>query len=251
MAVRKLILGSLAISILASLAWAAGDPWKSKPYTQWDEKDVRKILSDSPWSKLVQVPAAWNTGGDSVGAPDPNLPSATQEHSPDGGVMGQGMGAPKPGAAPQIPQAAFAVRWFSARTTREALLRGQVLGGQMKEEEAEKRAALPVDTYQVAIAGPDMKPFQGADEKALLAKTYLTTKKTKQKIPAAAVEFERGPDGKTVLAAVFIFPKKSESGEQTIAADEKGAEFSCSVGGANIRAAFEISKMDDSQGRDL
>jgi hypothetical protein len=247
MAVRKLIFGILAIAILASLAWAAGDPWKSKPYTQWDEKDVRKILSDSPWSKIVQVPAAWTTG-DSGGS---TLPSATQEHSPDGGVMGGGVGAPKPEAAPQIPLANFAVRWISARTVREALLRSQVIAGQMKEDEAEKRAALPVDTYQVLVAGPDMKPFQGVDEKALLEKAFLITKKTKQKIPTAGVEFERGPDGKTVLAAAFSFPKKTESGEPTIAMDEKGAEFNCSIGGANIRATFEIPKMDDSQGRDL
>ncbi|MGA8224843.1 MAG: hypothetical protein WB780_24585 [Candidatus Acidiferrales bacterium] len=245
---RKLVIGSLAIVILASLAWAAGDPWKAKPYTQWDEKDVRKILSDSPWSKIVQVPAAWSAGGDSGGS---SLPNATQEHSPDGGVMGQGTGTPKPDAAPQIPQATFAARWVSSRTIREALLRSQVLGGQMKEDEAEKRAALAVDSYQMLIAGPDMKPFQGVDEKALLAKTYLNMKKSKQKIPATGVEFERGPDGKTVLAAVFIFPKKMENGEPTIATDEKGAEFNCSIGGTNIRAAFEISKMDDSQGRDL
>jgi hypothetical protein len=125
MAMRKIIFGSLALIILATLAWASGDPWKSKPFAQWDEKDLRKILSDSPWSKVVQVPAAWKTGGDSSGAPDPNLPNATQERSPDGSVMGQGIGAPKGPAIPQIPQATFFVRWLSARTIREALRRSK------------------------------------------------------------------------------------------------------------------------------
>lgn len=248
---RKLILGSLAVFIIASIAWAAGDPWKSKPYAQWDEKDIRKILSDSPWSKAIQVPAAWLTGGDSGGAPDPNLPNATQEHSPDGGVMGQGTGASKGPAAPQIPQATFVVHWGSSRTIREAFLRNEVIAGQLKQEEADKRVSQPVDVYEVMVRGPDMKPFQGADEKALLAKTYLITKKTKQRIAAIGVEFKRGADGKTVLAAAFSFPKKTEGGEQVIASDEKGAEFSCSIAGANIRATFEISKMDDAQGRDL
>jgi hypothetical protein len=247
MSVRKLNYGIVAVVILASFAWAAGDVWKSKPFAQWDEKDIRKILNESPWSKVVQVPAAWTTGGDS----GTELPSAAQEHAPGGGVMGGGMSAGAPPAAPQVAQATFVVRWVSSRTIREALLRSQVLAGQMKEEDAEKRAAQPVDVYQVLIAGPDMKPFQGADEKALLAKTYLVTKKTKQRIAATGVEFERGPDGKTVLAAAFSFPKKTEVGEQTIAGDEKGAEFFCTIGGANIRASFEISKMDDAQGRDL
>jgi len=247
MSARKLISGIFAIVILASLAWAAGDPWKSKPFMQWDEKDIRKILNDSPWSKAVQVPAAWTTGGDS----GIEVASAAQEHAPGGGVMGGGTTSSAPPPAPSVPQATFVVRWGSSRTIREALLRSQVLAGQMKAEEAEKQAAQPVEVYQVLVAGGDMKPFQGADEKALLEKTYLATKKTKQKIAAAGVEFLRGSDGKTVVAAVFSFPKKTETGEQTIVADEKGAEFFCSIGGANIRATFEISKMDDAQGRDL
>jgi len=251
MSARKLILGSLAVVILATLAWAGGDPWKSKPFAQWDEKDIRKILNDSPWSKVIAVPAAWSTGGEATGAPDPNHPSATQEHSPDGGAMGAGKTAPTAPSAPQVPQATFVVRWGSSRTIREAFLRGQVLAGQSKEEEAEKRASQPVDVYQVLVAGPDMKPFQGADEKALLEKTYLLTKKTKQRIAATGVEYVRGADGKTIVKAAFSFPKKTEAGEPVIAADEKGAEFFCSIGGADMRASFEIPKMDDAQGRDL
>jgi hypothetical protein len=233
--------------LLASLAWAAGDVWKSKPFSQWDEKDIRKIMSDSPWSKAVQVPAAWTTGGESGS----ELPSATQEHPPGGGIMGGGMTPSAPPAAPQVPQATFFVRWISSRTIREALLRTEVLSGKMKEEDAEKQAAQPMDVYQVMVVGQDMKPFQGVDEKELAAKTYLITKKTKQRIAATAVEFQRGPDGKAVLVAAFTFPKQAAGGEPTIAADEKGVEFFCSVGGANIRASFEIPKMDDAQGRDL
>lgn len=247
---RKVILASFVLSVAAALAWAGGDPWKSKPFQQWDEKDVRKILGDSPWSKIVQVPAAWKTGGDSTGVPDPATSSATQEHSPNGGIMGdRGSGAPP--APPQVPQATFVVRWVSARTARKAVLRSAVLSGRMKEEDAEKQAALEVEVFQVLIVGQDMKPFQGADEKAILEKTYLLMKKTKQKVAAVGVEFQRGPDGKTVQAIAFAFPKKTASGEATIASDEKNVEFYCSVSGANVRASFDIPKMEDSQGRDL
>jgi hypothetical protein len=247
MTARKLILGTFLAVLLAALASAAGDVWKSKPFSQWDEKDIRKILSDSPWSKAVQVPAAWTAGG----ASSTELPSATQEHAPGGGIMGGGMGAPSAPSAPQVSQATFVVRWISSRTIREALLRSAVLGGKMKEEEAEKQAAQLMDVYQVMVVGQDMRPFQGVDEKELVAKTYLTTKKTKQKIAATGVQFDRGPDGKTVLVAAFTFPKQTSGGEPAIAADEKAVEFLCSVGGADIRVNFEIPKMDDAQGRDL
>jgi hypothetical protein len=248
--VRRVFLAGLLFSVAATLAWAASDPWKSKPYQQWDEKDIRKILTDSPWSKVIQVPAAWTTGGDSAGVPDPATPSAAQEHSPDGGIMGQrGTGAAP--AAPQIPQATFVVRWVSARVVREAVLRSAVLAGRMKQEDAEKQALEPMEFYQVLIVGTDMKPFQAPDEKSLIDKAYLITKKTKQKISATGVEFQRGPDGKTVQAVAFAFPRKTASGEQTIASDEKSVEFYCSVAGANIRASFEPSKMEDAKGRDL
>jgi hypothetical protein len=247
---RKLIFGIMAIVCLAALATAGGDPWKSKPFSQWDEKDIRKILAESPWSKVIQVPAAWSNGGEAGGVPDPTVASAAQEHSANGGIMGdRGSGAPP--APPKVPQATFVVRWVSARTVREAILRGEVLAGRMKEEDAEKQAALPVEVYQVMILGQDMKPFQGADEKSLLEKTYLLTKKTKQKIAAVGVEFKRGPDGKAVLAVAFAFPRKTASGEETIGSDEKNVELYCSVVGANIRASFDIPRMDDVKGRDL
>jgi hypothetical protein len=108
-----------------------------------------------------------------------------------------------------------------------------------------------MEFYQVLIVGTDMKPFQAPDEKSLIDKAYLITKKTKQKISATGVEFQRGPDGKTVQAVAFAFPRKTASGEQTIASDEKSVEFYCSVAGANIRASFEPSKMEDAKGRDL
>jgi len=247
---RKVLFASSVFGVIATLAWAGGDPWKSKPFSQWDEKDVRKILTDSPWSKVIQVPAAWSTGGDAGGVPDPTVASAAQEHSANGGIMGdRGSGAPP--APPQVPQATFVVRWLSARTVREAVLRSAVLAGRMKEEDAEKQATLPLEVYQVMIVGQDMKPFQGADEKSLTEKTYLLTKKTKQKIAAVGVEFQRGPDGKTVQAIAFAFPRKTASGEETIASDEKNVEFYSSVAGANIRASFDIPKMDDAKGRDL
>jgi hypothetical protein len=249
-AVRRVLMASFVLSVAAAFAWAGGDPWKSKPFQQWDEKDVRKILGDSPWSKIVQVPAAWKTGGDAGGVPDPPTASATQEHSPDGGIMGQRNAGSAP-AAPQVPQATFVVRWVSARTVREAVLRGAVLGGRMKEEDAERQASQPVEVYQVLIVGQDMKPFQDAGEKALTEKTYLVMKKTKQKVAAVGVEFQRGPDGKTVQAIAFAFPRRTAGGEETIAPDEKNVEFYSSVAGANIRASFDIPKMEDAKGRDL
>ena len=265
---RTSILGTFVVLAAAALAWASSAPWKDKPYQQWDQKDVQRVLSDSPWSKTVQVDAKWQPQETQEG----RQPVAPQNTSTGAGSSGSssGMGrpgggggsspAPSPSAGggygtPSVgnstPEVPFAVRWFSSRTVREAIVRSAVLSGSMKEEDAEKQLAQPVDAYQVLISGPQMSPFESAEESAIKQEATLTTKKGKQKIEASKVEIQRGPDGKTVRALVISFPKKTATGEATIGADEKGAEFALSNTSVAIKTSFDFSKMYDAQGRDL
>jgi hypothetical protein len=249
---------AITLSLLVPLGrvivtWAGGDPWKSKPYQQWDSKDILKIVNDSPWAKLVRVDAPWkNAAGadDGAGSLPPGGIRPTM-----GAMGGQPSSAPPnsagSGQISQIPQATFLVRWVSSRTIREAVLRTAVLSGGTKEEDAEKDLAHPVDAYQVFVTGADMKPFAGVDEDELKRGTVLVTRKAKQKIIAAKVDIERTSDGAGVQAIVFSFPRKFATGEATIGAEEKGADFTCVAGTVRIQATFDISKMDDAQGRDL
>src|SRR5947207_8711406 len=43
-----------AVFLFAIEVWA-GDPWKEKSYRDWSEKDVYKILNDSPWAKRIEA----------------------------------------------------------------------------------------------------------------------------------------------------------------------------------------------------
>jgi hypothetical protein len=256
---RKAILVGSVTLIVAALLFAGGDPWKSKPYQQWDDKDVQRILQDSPWAKVVQVDVNWKPGQDDSIDASSGLgaaPSGSSTTPPPSGKMG-GYQAPASNGLPPVisggggAQASFLLRWVSSRTVQRAAARKVELAGQLKSEEAEKQLAQPFDDYEIAVAGPDMKPFQSADDDALKKSATLVEKKNKQKISPIKVQVTRAADGKKVQAVVFIFPRKSENGEPTIADDEKGVDFDCSVNGAKIRASFDISKMQDTQGRDL
>jgi hypothetical protein len=266
---RRLIEISFVVLAIAALAWASSEPWKDKPYQQWDEKDVQRVLSNSPWARTVQVDAKWQSA--QAEAPEAPLPQGSSAGGGSssggggaraGGGMGGGGGMPQApiaggngGIAPQgggtVPQVPFAVRWFSSRTMREAFVRNAILAGNLKPEDAEKELAQPVDTYQVLISGPQMTPFQSAEENAIRQEATLTTKKGKQKIEASKVEIQRDPDGKTIRGIVVSFPKKTATGEATIGADEKGAEFVLASPGISIKTSFDFSKMYDAQGRDL
>ena len=228
---RKAFLSGCVALLLAALVWAGDDPWKTKPYQRWDAKDVRKVLDASPWARNVQVEAPWISTGDAGDAAS-------------GGVSSQA-GPPtiRPAQAPQPAPLArrdigpggqtrllvtFVVRWASSRTVREALLRNAILAGQIKEDEATQQLAQPVDTYEIVVAAPDMKPFQSVDEKILEHSAFLVDRKTKQKVAPTSVKIRNSDDGKKVESVAFFFPKKSDSGVSTIARMKRSWIFSAS-----------------------
>ncbi len=260
----KLFTGALAFVILAALAWGGGDPWKAKPYQQWDANDIKKIFNDSPWCKIVQIDVSWkasnlaaatagdasNAGGVRTPGPGNNQPGSQPGSTPS--QASAPASQPGPGEAPPQPIAAnFIVRWISSRTIREAGYRNSVLEGKLKEDEAEKQLALPVDTYKVYLGGPDMTPFQSMDEKALQAVAVLIGKKTKQHISATKAELVHSEDGKTLQGIVFSFPMQAGGGEPSISPNEKAVEFNCVVGKVKIQTTFDLAKMEDSKGRDI
>jgi len=248
--VRKSISVLAAILVAVTFLWAANDPWKSKPYEQWDEKDIRRIFEDSPWSKVVQV--ASSSGTDSV-APLDNSSRTPSSRAGMGGQYPQASAAPEPqvGQVSQANQTPYIVRWASSRIIREAAVRRLVLDGKLKQEDAAKEIAQPVASYEVVIAGPEMKPFDIAEPDNLKRGTYLYTRKTKEKLTPSEIQIIRSPDGTSIQNVIFVFPKKSATGESTIAPDEKGADFFTAPAGIKISTSFDFSKMMDSQGRDL
>src|SRR5580704_3498445 len=248
--VRKIICSAATILVAASLIWAANDPWKSKPYDQWDDKDIQRIFNDSPWSKIVQI--ANSSPSDSGMPPEPSSASSGQ---PSRGMGGSGGQSPQSSGGYQIPQAPssatpFVVRWVSSRTIREAAIRNAVLRGQLKPEDAAKDLAQPIDMYQVLVAGPNMKAFQSVDESTLRNNTVLELKRSKEKLTPSDGKIQRGPDG-SIESVIFLFPKKAASGEPSITPNEKGADFVATPSGVKISASFDFSKMEDTQGRDL
>jgi len=270
---KRATLVVLAVVLLVSAAFA-DDVWKSKPYQQWDLKDVQKILADSPWAHVVHVTASWRKPGDKTiplepggsapgnygtqgssipggagaGASDPIAPSAS---SMPGGPSSANSGSLAQNQAimnsANTPEATFAVRWFSARAVRQALSRAQVLSGAMSEADAAKALADEPTELAITVVGQDMTPFLVADEKDLAARAFLQPKK-QAKIPATHVSVQRipgrKPDDRTSIAAVvFYFAKKSASGEPILTPNEKNVEFLCEAGKASIKTSFDLSKM--------
>ena len=122
--------------LLAVGLWAA-DFWQSKSFTEWNDKDVAKMLTDSPWAHRVTIsvgslapsgsgPGAGRKGGDGGGMDDaiPNIGSANRNAVGDatsGGFGGVGDGGGRAGRASDesmggIPAQGITlvVRWYTA-----------------------------------------------------------------------------------------------------------------------------------------
>jgi hypothetical protein len=227
----------LTLLVFSSLAWAADVPWKSKPYGQWEDKDIQKIFTDSPWARIATITRSWVPSSKDV----PSGPTAGQQrlpgdlsHSSDDSAGGQ---------------LNFYVYWASSRVMRAASARKAILHGGKGDVDVEKYATAPQEEYQIVVQSQDMSPFVRHDEKFFEANAFLEPKKSKQKIAPSHVQYER--DGQLVTTAIFFFPKKTSAGAPTIAPEEKSVEFNCKVEGQPLRVTFEPQKMVDSTGPDL
>lgn len=241
---------------LSSIAAFASDDWKNKDPQAWDQKDVQKILNDSPWAKQLQFGVApdgsLSANVASIGS------SGISETSGSGSGGAKGLGAAGAGGgstSPAIPTASggpvakFTICWRSSVTVREAVLREKELS-HLLPDEARKDLAAKYDSYQIAISGGDLRAFSKEGAEALKARSYLLTKSTKQTIRPSNVVIQTRQDGSPV-AFVFEFPRKTAAGEPTVAPNEKSVEFGAKVGGMPIKATFDIPKMSLNGGPDL
>jgi hypothetical protein len=78
----------------------------------------------------------------------------------------------------------------------------------------------PADELEIVIQSEDMAPFVRKDKNFFQANAYLQSTKSKQRTLSSHVRYVRDEKG-VVAAAVFLFPRKTESGVPTISPDER------------------------------
>src|SRR5215475_4372483 len=227
--------------LLSSLALAKDEPWKGKPYNEWDRKDLERIFTDSPWSRVATVTRTW-------------LP-ISEKDAHDKMVSGSGRQLPA-----ELERASegttggdlnINVYWASSRVMRAASARRSELADGKKEVDVTKYASEPQEEYQLVVQSADMAPFFRHDEKYFQTVATLQTRKNKLKLSPSHVRYERDAQGLLVTAAVFYFPKRTPSGDPVIAADEKNVSFICKLEGSSLQVSFDPPKMVDAAGPDL
>jgi hypothetical protein len=242
--VRNITILSL-VMVAALAAVAISDPWKDKEYKAWTQDEVQRILFESPWVKMVEMEAPWLKGPthyltplptDCDGRPDMNRNDKTPTSWQLGGSESIVI---------------FQVTWQSARTIRAAKLRETLLCGRGNAERGEELLDETPDDYIITVHSPDMTPFKGMDEDALIKATTLWPKKGSKKINPESVAIARYRNDGIPYMLTFKFPRKTDSGEPLIANDEKEVEFASQVGKFNLKTKFQLQKMTLKNGPDL
>jgi hypothetical protein len=233
-----------AALFLCALTLSAADVWVAKPYTAWSDKDIRKIMTDSPWSRSVSVTLVSGNILGGLLARGPGPPPDRPGIAETGGGLGVGQSAPPPGAAPPPPvppgppKTTLIVRWQSATVVQQALVKAQYGDKAGSLPEAQKRLEPNTAYYIIAVGNlPASQKLRDAEaRKALLGTTTLTVNGKDHPIAAMDVVYVEAGEG--MIEARFLFPR-----DFALTADDKEVEFATMFGNAAVKAKFNLKNM--------
>ncbi len=228
---------------LTVCAWAA-DFWQSKPYTDWNEKEVQKLETSSPWAKVVSIAmgeggGSGDTGKGKRGKGGGGGGGGDMDASGGGGSMGGGNAH----GVQEIPTAGgggtaitLTVSWRTALPIREALAKEKFGKEAGTSPEAKKLIEEAQPYYAVLVSGLPGGSIRGGDKmKAMLIKNSSLSVKGKD--PIAPSDIQAGGNEKKALV-LFLFPKTTP-----IDLDDKDVEFSTKLGPMMVKQKFHLKDM--------
>lgn len=226
---KQSILLSLIFILLASVAASAQDFWMTKSYARWDEKEIEKMLNDSPWAQSQKI----------------RVQIEGRVNAAAGSVVGNVSLAPTIGntvnnssTAPTIDYT-YTLRLRSAVPIRQAIVRKNALNqkepNRKQLEEFEKRQsgilACPAcqDNYVVTLSAksnenknydPVYEFFGKARFEDLKRYVVLLNDKGKKRELVHFIQPKTAGD-----EAVFFFPRSDAQGNPLFTAESKELIF--------------------------
>jgi hypothetical protein len=220
----------------------AGDQtWKDKKIAEWNDEDVKQVLSDSPWVKTftptLEKPASngqRRSGGGmgrggmgGIGFPGMGGIGGMGRRGgyPGGGYPSGGQSQETNDPAPAPPT--LKLRWESAFPIREAELKAR----------DSNAPTLDDDHYAVAVYGVPAK-MAGGDPKSLadrLKKEATIKRNGKKDLKPSSVTVLPRDEGPVI---VYLFPKKKE-----ITGEDKRVEFDAQIGRLQCSQSFYTEDM--------
>ncbi len=243
----SVIAGVALLGVGAAILMAA-DFWEKKKFTEWSDKEVQKMLTNSPWARAVDIPLAGpSLGGGSRrgrGGMGGGMPGGGMPGGMGGGGMegeGGGMGGRGMGGGMDVPQAVptmrVHVRWMSALPMRQAVARMRFGPEAGASAEAARLLNFQEQRYVVSVAGLPGRMAQADLEKF----KELAALKIKGKEPLRA-NLVQGQREDNRVNLYFSFPKARQGGYDITLAD-KEVEFELKLRAMEISRKFKLKEM--------
>lgn len=236
------------LAILATVVPAflsAADVWDAKPFQDWTDKDVQKLVSNSPWARQARAVL----GDATPVAAGRNKPPAVGDASSNDSGVPKGRepgGAARMGSAPSdfdqgpqsLQQIPVVVRWQSALPLRQAQMRGKFGKEAATSQEAQKFLTDEPSIYVVGIAGlaGSIVSAGGGDQaKQTIAEKSTLAVKGKEPLHPVGVDFV--PNGSAV-DVLIAFPRSMH-----ITLEDQEVEVTSEIGRATVRYKFKLKDM--------
>jgi hypothetical protein len=235
---------SVAAGLLLLLLIGSAIAQKSKKWTEWNKQEAQKMLENSPWAKMQTDTDTTEQMYSPTSQPGVNGARTT---SNDDTRL-------KEGATNQATNVSYAVRFFSARPIREALIRTLVLNNSGMDAatttkylawaEAKAQESIIVTVSFKAgqgsdqrTLGPVMQAFNSAVTATLKNKTYLQRSDGKQLFLEEYV-----PPGKDGFGARFIFLRMPDE-KLFLDSSSKEIRFFTQFENVKVDRRFKVSDM--------
>ena len=273
---RRRVVAVLGGACVSSTLRAA-EVWTKEPST-WDEKDMAKLLSESPWAHTVQVgmggggmggggmggPGMGGGGGSTGGGGDD--PTGGSLSGPGGGPSGgggmggggrRGGGGGGMGGGGGTPTMTFTVRWMSALPLKHAIVRTRMGEEADTSPQAKEFLAREETHYAVALIGPPRGMGGGggrgggdgrgggvagegaADERRQRMTAQLQEHTALLRKGKAPIRVESVQTPQPGQSSyLFLFPRTD-----AISLDDKEVEFATKLGPVEVKRKFKLKEM--------
>ena len=233
---------------LASAVLSAADVWEVKPFQDWTDKDLRKVVNNSPWARQTLAVL----GNATSNPPGTNAqPTVSDASSNDTSVTsaGRGAGGTEPmggtprdfGRGPEAVQPSgipVIIRWHSALPLRQAQMRGKYGKEAATSPEAQRFLAQDPAIYVVGVAGLGGSIVSaGAGDQAKQNIAQKTTLRVKGKDPLRPIAVDFVPNGSAVDVLIG-FPRA-----MPIKLEDQEVELVSQIGSATVRCRFRLKEM--------
>jgi hypothetical protein len=201
---------------LGAVTLGAANFWDAKPYTDWSQKEVEEMLTDSPWARKlsVVVPIPPRASNDDAGG-----------RGGRGGDDAGGRGFPVPS-----PQLKLVITWRSALPVRQALIR--LPNGATNAGVEQLPLLEQPPRYMITLSGVPARYSRAT------ASAGTTSFLRRGKKPPIALEEGAMQAGGATLTLLFAFPRTDP-----ITLDDREVEFVTTIGTIEIKKKFTLKDL--------